>query len=101
MVSIPSLCKSQELVISVFKTRRKLEVSEDVIQSLQIVNTSNMRHIDHDCLINSLSSENQNQFLSKTQFSSRVDCKFNKSVFNHAWNKFINLNEQQLLLCHN
>ena len=54
MVSIPSLCKSQELVISAFKTRRKLEVSEDVIQSLQIVNTSNMRHIDHDCLINSL-----------------------------------------------
>ena len=62
MVSIPSLCKSQELVISAFKTRRKLEVSEDVIQSLQIVNTSNMRHIDHDCLINSLSSEIKTNF---------------------------------------
>ena len=96
-MSIPSLCKRQELVIFAFKTRRKLQVSE----SLQIVNTSNMRHIDHDCMINSVSSENQNQFLSNTQFSSRVDRKFNKSVFDHAWNKFINLKEQQLLLCHN
>ena len=58
------------------------------------------RYINHDCLINSVSSENKNQVLSNNQFNSRVDGKFNKSVFNHTWNRFMNLNEQQLLFCH-
>ena len=47
-----------------------------------------------------ISSENQSQVLSKKQFNSTVDHKFNKSLFNHTWNRFMNLNEQQLLLCH-
>ena len=70
MVSTSSLCKSQALANSALKTWRKF--SEDVMQSVQIVNTSNIktvqesknpssRHIDHDCLINSVSSENQNK----------------------------------------
>ena len=38
----------------------------------------------------------------KTKFYliSRVGRIFNKSVFNHTWNKFMNLSEQQLLPCH-
>ena len=63
------------------------------IQKLYTLTIS--RHINHDCLINSVSSENQNQVLSNKQFNSRVDQ--NKSVFNHTWNRFMNLNEQQLL----
>ena len=58
------------------------------------------RHINHDCLINSLSSENHNQVSSNKQFNARVDCKFNKSIFNPTCKKFMNLTEQQLLLCH-
>ena len=42
MVSTFSLCKHQALVNSAFKTRHKFQVSEDVIQSVQIVNTSNI-----------------------------------------------------------
>ena len=58
------------------------------------------KHIDHDCLINSVSAENKNQVLSYKQFNSRVDHKFNKSVFNHTWNKFMNLKEHQLFTCY-
>ena len=58
------------------------------------------RHINHDCLINSVSTENQNHVLSNNQFNSSLDHKFNRSVFNHTWNRFINLNKQQLLLSH-
>ena len=68
------------------------------IQKLYTLMSS--RYINHDCLINSVSSENKNQVLSNNQFNSRVDGKFNKSVFNHTWNRFMNLNEQQLLFCH-
>ena len=117
MVSTSSLCKHRALAISAFKTRCKLQVSEDVIQSVQIVNTSKLRqsknpdiqtlytltssrHINHDCLINFVSTENQNQVLSNKQFNSRVDRKFNKSLFNHTCSRFMNLNEQQLLICH-
>ena len=42
------------------------------------------RHINHDYLINSVSLENQNQILSNKQLDSRVDRKFNKSVFNYT-----------------
>ena len=104
MVSTSSLCKRPALVISAFKTRRKLQVSKDVIQSVQIINKSNIKTIQESrnkaihsyvinryCLINSLSSENQNQALSNKQFNSRVDCKLNKSVFNHTLNRFMKL----------
>ena len=42
------------------------------------------RHINHDCLINSVSLENQNQVLSNKQLDSRVDRKFNKRAFNYT-----------------
>ena len=70
---------------------------------MQIVNTSNIktaqeprlsRHIINNCLINYVSSENQNEVLSNKQFNSRVDRKFNKSVFNPTWKILINLKEQ-------
>ena len=38
--------------------------------------------------------------LSSKHFNSRVNPKYNESLFNHIWNRFMNLNEQQLLLCH-
>ena len=63
------------------------------IQKLYTLTIS--RHINHDSLINSVSTENQKKVLSNKQFNSRVDQ--NKSVFNHTWNRFMNLNEQQLL----
>ena len=45
MVSTSSLCNRRALVISTFKTRRKLQVKEDVIQSVQIVNTPNSKTV--------------------------------------------------------
>ena len=51
-------------------------------------------------MLDSVSSENQSQVLSNKQLNSWVHCKFNESVFNYTWNKLLNLNEQQLLLCH-
>ena len=67
MMSTPSLCKRWALIISTLKTWHKLQVSKDDIQSEQ------------NCQI---SSKNQNQVLSNKQFNSRVDRKFNVSVFN-------------------
>ena len=46
------------------------------IQKLYTLTSS--RHINHDYLINSVSSENQNQVLSNKQFNSRVNRKLNK-----------------------
>ena len=45
MVSTSSLCKRRALVISASKIRHKLQVSEDVIQSVQVVNTSNIKTV--------------------------------------------------------
>ena len=45
MVSTSSLCKRRALAISAFKTQHKLQVSEDVIQSVQIVNMSNIKTV--------------------------------------------------------
>ena len=45
MVLTSSLCKSRALVISASETRHKLQVSEDVIQSVQVVNTSNIKTV--------------------------------------------------------
>ena len=47
------------------------------IQKLYTLTSS--RHINQDCLINSVSSENQNQVLTNKQFNSGIDHKFNKS----------------------
>ena len=42
---VSTLCKRRALVISASKTRHKLQVSEDVIQSVQVVNTSNIKTV--------------------------------------------------------
>ena len=80
-------------------TRRILRQSKNP-ETQKLYTFRSFRHINHDCLIHSVSTESQNQVLSNKQFNSRVDRKFNRSVFSHTWSKFINLNEQQLLLCH-
>ena len=45
MVSTSSLCKCRAIVIPTFKTRHKLQISKDVIQSVQTVNTLNIKTV--------------------------------------------------------
>ena len=114
MVSTSSLRKGRSLVLSFplskllvifgsakmlcnqckLSTYRILRQSKNLkIKRLYTITTS--KHINHDCLIKSVSLENRNQVLS---YKHRVDRRFNKSVFNHSWNKFMNLNGRQVLL---
>ena len=116
MMPTSSAYRRQALVMFTFKTRRKLKAAKMLynqfklstrrtsgqfknpeLQKLYTLTSS--RHIN-DCLINSVSLKNPHQILTNNQFNSTVDRKFNKRAFNHTWNKFINLNEEQLPLCH-
>ena len=45
MVLTSNLCKRRALVIPAFKTRCKFQVSEDVIQSVEFDNTSNIKTV--------------------------------------------------------
>ena len=45
MLSTSSLYKRRALVISAFKTWHKVQVSEDAIQSVQIVSTLNIKTV--------------------------------------------------------
>ena len=90
--------KSAKMLYNKCKLSTHRQSKNPEIQKLCTV--TSFMHINHDCLINYVSTENQNQVLSNKQFISKADRKFNKSVFNHTWNRFLNLNEQPLLLCH-
>ena len=115
MVSTSSLCKGRPLVLSfplskliiIFRSAKMLcnqcklstcrilrQSKNPEIKKLYTITSS--RHINHDCLINSVSLKNRSQVLS---YKHRVDRRFNESVFNHSWIKFMNLNLRQLLLC--
>ena len=81
-------------------TRRILKQSKNPeIQSIYAATSS--KHINHDSIINSVASESRNLAVTTNkQFNSRVDREHSTSVLKNTWNKFMNLNEQSILISH-
>ena len=57
-------------------------------------------NVNQDSILNNISTENDLQAISNKQFKAKVDRTFNVNEQNKVWKKFMNLNEQQILISH-
>ena len=57
-------------------------------------------NINQDSILNNISTENDLQEISNKQFKAKVERTFNVNEQDKVWKKFMNLNEQQILISH-